>query len=509
MRPEDLRVYHASERVNDRGLPIDVELCRLAVQYAAAEKIEAEAAVLELSAGALKKVQGKKLRDWVYERMDPILRKHMDVYRTKVIDVQDKGGGAAEKPGGRNRNQNGANSITVKTRSLAAEVRATLLAIAEEEPDAIDPVVVQVIEAAEAGSMMSTAKFGTMLDRVSSDGRLRGAFTFNGAYQTNRWTSTGAQVHNFPRLVAADPEAILKMMRAGKPLPGVLRTLKSMLRPAIAPKGGKVIVRGDWNAIEARGLPWLVNSPAASAYMAAFSDDSRDIYTEQAIAAGLGPQRQPGKVVVLALGYGGAEGALATTGRSYDIQIPEPERVVHRWRNANPWVSDKRTGWWASLGRCAMQAMHNPGKPYRAGRVVLQKVGDTLTMQLPSGRLLHYPMPEIVDGKFGPEIAYLKAAWKPKADAKKWPTARLWHGVFAENADQAMCADLLRETLVRCEDEGIEVIGHVHDEVITEEPAGKAKAAGKKLQRCMLVTPKWAAGFPLKVEVDVSPRFRK
>jgi len=115
----------------------------------------------------------------------------------------------------------------------------------------------------------------------------------------------------------------------------------------------------------------------------------------------------------------------------------------------------------------------------------------------------------VVEGDYGPEIEYLKASWRPKADVKEWPKARLWHGILAENADQAICADLLREALVRADKEGIEVIGHVHDEIITEATPGRAKAAGAKLQRCMLVKPAWASDLPLKAEVDISPRFRK
>lgn len=482
LRGEDLRVYWASERINDRGMPIDVELCGLAVQYAEAEAQEAAGAVIRLSAGALRTVRGTKLRDWVYTRLGPSLRKHMEVYKDGA-----------------------------KKTSLAADIRATLLDIADENPDAIDPVVVEVIEAAEAGSMSSTAKFQTMLNRVSDDGRLRGAFVFNGAYQTNRFSSTGAQVHNFPRLVAKDPEAVLALMRSGAPLDGTLRTLKSMLRPAIAPKGGRVIVRADWNAIEARGLPWLVDSPAARAYMAAFTDEGRDIYVEQSHAAGLGGERQPGKVVVLSLGYGGGVGALVKMAKNYGVTIADGDGVVARWRKANGWVADKQTGWWASLTRCALSVMRSTKGTgtYRAGRVLLRREGADLTMILPSGRAMHYPLARVTEGEYGDEIAYLKASWKPKADAKGWPEARLWHGVLAENATQAACADLLRDALVRADEQGLEVIGHVHDEIITEAPKAKAEAKGRALQRCMLTVPDWAEGLPLKAEVDISPRFRK
>ncbi len=507
MRDIDLDVYHASERINDRGLPIDVELCRLATQYAEAEAQEAAGKVIILSKGALRTVRGTKLRDWVYERLDPTLRKHMELYRTQRVDIVQKGPGLFDNTDQRGPTPQKGGVASLKT-SLAADIRATLLDIAEENPDAFAPEVVEMIEAAEAGSMSSTAKFQTMLNRVSKDGRLRGAFVFNGAYQTNRWSSTGAQVHNFPRLVAKDPEAVLAVMRTGAPLDGTLRTLKSMLRPAIAPKRGRVIVRADWNAVEARGLPWLADSPEARAYMAAFSDATRDIYVEQGRAAGL-DDRQAGKVVVLSLGYGGGEGALSKMAKNYGVAIDDKGGVVVRWRRANGWVADKRTGWWASLIRCAHNAMASPGRSFRAGRVTLQTAGANLTMSLPSGRTMHYPLAVTTQGEYGPEIEYLKASWKPKADAKGWPKGRAWHGIFAENATQAACADLLRECLLTCERDGIEVIGHVHDEVITEAPAGRAKAQGKALQRAMLETPAWASSFPLKAEVDIAPRFRK
>lgn len=506
LRPEDMAAYWASERVNDRGMPIDVELCLLATQYAEAEAQEAASAVIKLSKGALATVRGTKLRDWVYARLDPTLRKHMEVWKRR--SKRGKGAPAPAEPNGVAAPIGMFEGPMEKCRTLATDIRASLLDIAADDPDAIDPTVVEMIEAAEAGSMSSTSKFQTMLNRVGADGRLRGAFIFNGAYQTNRFSSTGAQLHNFPRLVAKDPEAVLARMRLGAPLDGVLRTLKSMLRPAITPGKGRMVVRADWSAIEARGLPWLVNSTESNAYLGAFTDDTRDIYVEQSHAAGLGGERQPGKVVVLSLGYGGGKGALAKMAKNYGVTIDDPDGVVVRWRRANGWVADKKTGWWASLQRCALDTMR--GGPLRqAGRVTMGINGPNLTMTLPSGRVMHYPYAVLGEGAFGPEIEYLKASWKPKADATDWPKARLWHGILAENATQAACADLLRDALVRAERDGLEPIGHVHDEVITEASVGVAEEKGRALARCMLTAPTWAAGFPLKVEVDIAPRFRK
>lgn len=510
---EALRVYHASERINDRGLPIDTELCRLATQYAEAEAIEANRAVVELSRGALRTVRGTKLRDWVWDNLDPALRKHMTVWRVRKEGRRKRGTGEGGEGGHgtRNTEQAGAGTTMEQCRSLAVDIRATLLEIAAEEPDAMAPEVVAMIEAAEAGAMSSVAKFQAMLDRVSADGRLRGAFITNGAVQTGRWSSTGAQVHNFPRVTHQSPEEALQAMRRGEPMQGVLRTLKSLLRPAIRAGCYKSIVRADWAAVEARGLPWLADcglkavDQGRTRYLAAFADPDRDIYVEQSRLAGLGGERQPGKVVVLSLGYGGGERALARMAKNHGVTIPNPAMVVDRWRGANPWLAHRELGWWASLMRCAFWALQEPGKTRAAGRIRMCMEGSNLVQILPSGRRIHYPMARVEQGEYGNEISYLKASWKPKADQKEWPRARLWHGTLAENADQATCADLLRSALVHAEESGLPVVGHVHDEIICE---GEAGLAGP-LKDCMLLLPKWASGLPLAAETAVSERFAK
>jgi DNA polymerase len=301
------------------------------------------------------------------------------------------------------------------------------------------------------------------------------------------------------------------MMCIGLPLDGsTLQVLKSMLRPAICPGKGRVIVRGDWNAVEARALPWLTGRASAVVYLDAFLDPKRDVYVEQARACGL-VERAAGKVVVLALGYGGAEGALSAMCRGYGVAIENKQAVVQRWRASNRWAPD----WWRELEHVALHAVRLKAEvPVYAGRVAFSHSAPgslpALLMHLPSGRSLTYPMPQIEEGKYGdPQLTYLKAAWKPKADAKAWPRASAWGGLLAENATQATCADLLREALVRGVKAKLPVIAHVHDEIVGECATKDAKKLAKSIERCMLTLPKWAAGLPLAVETDTSARFRK
>lgn len=461
--------WEANEIVNDRGLPIDTKLCELALKYADAEKAASEEQVFTLTENVIDTPRGVRLTQWVYQRLPENL-KHLMASSNK-------------------------SGLT-----LDSDTREALFAYHEEHPGEIDETVMELVEAAEAAAAASVAKFQRMLQMVSPDGRLRGAFIAAGASGTGRFSSKGAQLHNFPRLTAADPEQLKRVMARGAPLPGaVMQTLKSLLRPAIRAGQGKRIVRVDWNAIEARVLPWLTERTDAVRYLDAFRDPKRDLYMEQAKLCGL-TLRDAGKVVVLALGYGGGEPALGRMCKTYGVVIEDKGRVVKAWRAANPWAPN----FWRELD----SAGKNGGG--RAGRVTFGSSKPEnvpmLMVTLPAGRRLHYPFPGVSDNN----LDYLKAMWKPKKEATEWPRARAWGGLLAENMTQAAAADLLRENLVTLVREGYPVIGHVHDEIIMEASAQRgAKGAALGAAKQMATPPQWAGGLPLAVETDICEWYRK
>ena len=64
MRPlsaDELADYHANERINDRGILIDRELCRAAVRYAAAELEDIQQIVAEVTEGAITSVRSRSI----------------------------------------------------------------------------------------------------------------------------------------------------------------------------------------------------------------------------------------------------------------------------------------------------------------------------------------------------------------------------------------------------------------------------------------------------------------
>ena len=470
MRPlsdQELQDYHINERINDRGVLVDVPLCHAAVKYASTELAEIQEIVAEVTGGEITSVRSPKMREWVLARVGPQAKKLM------------------EKDG---------------KYSIDKTIRANLLNCEDVPHD-----VQEVIQCADDLWASSVAKFSRLAQLSDEeDGRVRGAFVFAGGSATGRASSYGAQVHNFTRKCAPDPDAARQAMVRGHAIvpkfgARVTDVLKGMLRPALIPSKGKHLVVADWSAIEARVNPWL--SGRGDDKLAIFAS-GEDVYKVNASATfGVSvsqvnkDQRQIGKVQELACGFAGGVGAFAAMGRAYGILLPESDarRMVDAWRRANPWS----VLYWQDLESAYTRAMRNKNKEFSAGRVVYLFDGLHLWYVLPSGRILCYPYARLESEG----VTYAKAAWKPAADAKEWPRARLWKGLACENITQAVANDLLRHSLRQLDD----VVLHVHDEIVIETATPDPEA----LRSIMCTPPDWAKGLPLDAEVSIMERYGK
>jgi DNA polymerase len=491
---EELSDYWTNERINDRGVLVDVDLAKAAQTYAVEELDAIQQEVREVTDGEITSVRSPRMREWVWERVGPEARRLMTVHK----DGEEK-------------------------QSIDKTVRAALLILAEENPDEVPPDAATVIQCADDLWASSVAKFVRMAALADvEDHRVRGAFVFAGGAATGRASSYGLQVHNFARKVAKDPQAVRHAMCRGHQIvpafgKRVTDVLKGMLRPALIPAAGKQFVVADWSAIEGRVNPWLAATPAGDAKLEAFRR-GLDAYIVNAAAtfntsydailagyeaedAAATGQRQIGKVQELACGFGGGVGAFAAMGRVYGVNLPEHEakRMVGAWRKANPWAPL----FWSDLERAYMGAMRRKGQAVPAGRVSYLFDGAHLWYALPSGRILCYPHARLdSDG-----ISYAKASWKPAADAKEWPRARLWPGLACENVTQAAAHDILRYALRELEREGEDVVLHVHDEIVceTSDPARTTEL----MKRVMTNPPAWAAGLPLGIGIKTMERYGK
>ena len=476
MRPlsdEELLDYHVNERINDRGVLVDVPLCRAAVSYAATEAAEIAQIVSEVSEGELTSVRSPKMRQWVWDRVGPEARALM----TKDDKV-----------------------------SIDKTVRANLL-----NCDGVPPDVQEIIQCADDLWASSVAKFARLAQLADEeDSRVRGAFVFAGGSATGRASSYGAQVHNFTRKCAKAPEDVRAAMCRGHAIvpkfgKRVTDVLRGMLRPALIPAKGRQFVVADWSSIEARVNPWLsgtgqgkldVFESGLDPYIVNASgtfnrtyDDIKADYDRDGESA----QRQIGKVQELACGFAGGVGAFASMARIYSVRLSEADskRMVDAWRRNNQWA----VGFWSQLEQQYTRAMRNRGQEFTAGRITYLFDGLHLWYSLPSGRVLCYPFARLEDDG----ISYAKAAWKPAQDATEWPRARLWRGLACENVTQAVANDLLRYALRQLDD----VVLHVHDEIVVEG------GTEEEVRRVMTTPPAWATGLPLDCGIKTMEKYGK
>jgi len=476
MRPlsdEELADYHVNERINDRGVLVDVPLCRAAVSYAATEATEIAEIVKEVSKGELTSVRSPKMRQWVWDRVGPEARALM----TKDDKV-----------------------------SIDKTVRANLL-----NCEGVPPDVQEIIQCADDLWASSVAKFARLAQLADEeDSRVRGAFVFAGGSATGRASSYGAQVHNFTRKCAKSPDDVRAAMCRGHAIvpkfgKRVTDVLRGMLRPALIPAKGQQLVVADWSSIEARVNPWLSGTGqakldvfesgldpyivnAAGTFQRSYDDIKADYDRD-----GESAQRQIGKVQELACGFAGGVGAFASMARIYSVRLSEADskRMVDAWRRNNQWA----VNFWSQLEQQYTRAMRNRGQEFTAGRITYLFDGLHLWYSLPSGRVLCYPFARLEDDG----ISYAKAAWKPAQDATEWPRARLWRGLACENVTQAVANDLLRYALRQLDD----VVLQIHDEVVVEG------GSEEEVRRVMTTPPAWATGLPLACGIKTMPRYGK
>ena len=281
---------------------------------------------------------------------------------------------------------------------------------------------------------------------------------------------------------------------------------------------GKILVWSDWSNIEARVLPWLAaGHEGALARLQIFRDVDRDpsipdLYTRTAamlshcrIEEVTKAIRQRGKVAELALGFGGGLGSLQAMGAGYGIHVSDQEGrdAVSTWRASNQWCvrfwgkhnDDESYGLWGA----ALQALNRPRTLTYAGRIrfiYMPEMMKSLLMILPSGRALTYRdirferVADLDDDDnvvgYSTQLRFHKGYYRSK----------IWHGTLCENAVQGTAADILRGTLVRCDD----IVAHTHDEIVAEVEEKYAEFAMHSLRNIMRRGFDWSDGLPIMSE---------
>ena len=345
----------------------------------------------------------------------------------------------------------------------------------------------------------SSVKKYQAADRCTcADGRARGLFQFSGANRTQRWSGRNIQLQNLPQNHISTLDEARELVKMGcfdmvESIYGnTPDILSQLIRTMLIAKPGCKFIVADFSAIEARVLAWLAGEEWR---MEAFKN-GEDIYCASAsqmfgvpvVKHGInGELRQKGKVAELACGYGGAAGALISMG-ALDMGLSEEELpdLIDDWRNSNP----KIVQFWWDIEKAAIESIKDH-KDRQVGRIGVSFSNNTLWLQLPSGRRLAYVKPKLQPNRFG----RLSITYEGLGQNNKWSRIETYSGKLVENITQATARDLLAEAMWRIENAGLDIVGHVHDEVILEVPEDGVSV--EDVCQIMNQNPRWADGIVL------------
>lgn len=469
------KVYHMDARINDRGIPIDIEEVRAGIRLCDrfAERKNEELAIL--TDGSVKTAtQSVALTEWL--------------------------------------NEQGVDTDNVRKATVDELLDGDLPDLARD-----------VLEIRRALGKSSVKKLQAM-ERWNSHGHIRGTHLYHGA-STGRFAGKGVQTQNFVRgygedwvidsiirgAVHMDLDEFLEVH--GEPFDEISSCIRGFLK---APEGHQFLVC-DFASIEARVLAWLAGETVLLNDFYAGIDPyvsmAADIYGKPNDAV-TKSERMLGKIAILGLGYGMGGTKFKDTVAAWgggEIEEEFAKDVVKLYRERNENIKK----FWYAQDRAFKQAIEHPGDIVGEGAVYWKYDADEefARVTLPSGRRLSYYQPQIklcdppwrnADGSIPDKIEQTTIMTTDLT--RKWTRQKTYGGKLAENLTQAVARDLLVSAMNRVETNGLEVVFHVHDELVVLAPDA---AEASELERLMKLKPAWATGCPVDAVAESMKRYRK
>lgn len=550
-------VWVLTERINHRGVRIDVESAKAAIRIAERAKTGLDRKMAVLTGGEVRKCsEVAKLTKWIGDQgvaVESLGKADL----TELLDLEDLPSHVAE---------------AIDLRLMAAKT--------------------------------STAKLKTMLKRANRDGRVRGEAVYHAA-GTGRTQSKGVNLNNLPRprklfedehvrldvlfdaIRTGEPEMLefLYGPELGKPL----HLVSDAIRGFIWAAPGHDLIQADYSNIEGSVIAWLAGEQwKLKAISDIFADPSLPDLYRQTAAGILGlpieevtkkhwARQAVGKPAELGLGFQGGVNAFYTFARNGGVNLASIAPAVleaadeeaidkarGRFRNnyarnqararelpEDAWVACEviKNGWraqneaiaqsWHDLEAAARAAVSKPGTIHEAARVKYKSAFGYLWALLPSGRPLCYGVPRLKaqvwakvkldDGSWSAaevmdrdaaERGELKGEVKIEGETsdkvtgmtvdsktKRWSRTALYGGLLCENNTQGTARDVLVNGMWKAEAAGYPIILTVYDEIIAEVPRGFGNLG--EFEKLICELPAWAKGLPVAAGGWRGKRYRK
>ena len=452
------RNYQLDQRINDRGIMLDMEMVRQAIDCD-----------------------------------EQFKRTHLDMARS-VTGLDNPNSPAQLK-------------AWLSERGVEAESlsKAAVLSLLEEADGEVELALSLRQELAKS----SVKKYTAMEMAVGSDSRARGLIQFYGANRTGRFAGRLIQVQNLPQNHLPDLDEVRRLLKCRQfdaiemLYDSVPLVLSELIRTAFVPKPGCRFFVADFAAIEARVIAWIAGEQWRQEVFAKGGDiycaSASQMFHVPVEKHGVnGHLRQKGKIAELALGYGGSVGALKAMG-ALSMGVPEEELkpLVDAWRGSNPNIVKL---WW-DVDRAASTCVREKVPTETHGIRFFYQSG-MLFIVLHSGRRLVYVKPRMGINRYGSETV----TYEGVGTQKKWLRLESYGPKFVENIVQATARDILVEAMQRLDAKGYKIVMHVHDEAVIEAPADTSL---EDICSVMGETPAWANGLLLRADGYVCDFYKK
>lgn len=506
--PEDeWKLYELDQKINDRGLPVDMQFVRYAIEMSARRKAELAQELNDLT-GLRNSNSGAQLLPWLQERGYPF------------DDLQ----------------------------------KDTVKKVLKESTDDLDPEAVKALKLRQNANRTSVSKYNTLEKAVGADDVFRFSLQFAGATRTQRWAGRRVQIQNLPRTPKMIEDSwrltvTTNYIREGdydglklwiEPMTALVGCVRSFIR---APEGKELRVC-DLSSIETCVVAWLANCQRLLKVIQAGYDAYKDfavilyknVYAdfgtpeyEEAYHAVTKLERTNSKPAVLGAVYRLGGGDLVEgkkTGmwgyaesNGADLTKEQAHQAVEVFRKGYEEVPVLWKAYEEAIARCL-----KTGTKQVVGPLTFQYQKPFLKAGLPSGRFLHYFRPAMQAKKFTKVVGYdpvtgekIIESWTKRSfsymgqdqKAKKWVRIFSHGGKMLENFTQAIARDVLKYGLLDADEDGFNLIGHVHDEEVACEDVDDDYHTVERLGAHMTRARDWAPGLPLGYGGWANPFYMK
>lgn len=454
-------VYALTQQINDRGVPVDPNELQNAVRAVGEAQALLDNELVSLT--GCKPSERAKLLSWL--------------------------------------NAQGANMTDLTSEAVSTKLVNTNL----------DRGIKRALELRQAGSQTSTAKYVKMME-MQRAGRIRNTLMYHGS-STGRWAGRGIQPQNLPRpTVEVTEELIGSVLVRGEG--GSMSELSSLVRSALVAPEGHTFVSYDYSSVENRVGVWLAGQQDKVELFKRGLDEyktfSSQVLHKVPYDEVTKDQRQVSKSAVLGSLFGQGPKGLVKYAKSMGVSLTESQakQAVDGYRSSYSRVK----ALWAACENAAIQAIQNPGNPFRAGdKLVLKVAKNALWMQLPSKRLICWQRPEIEEvltpwNQLKPGVV----VHSQNTYTRQWGLNQLIGSSIFQSAVQAASRDLLAEAIIRLDKHAnIMVVMLCHDEILCEVKEEDAESAQSIISEIMSESPVWAESLPLASEGWCNKRYQK